>query len=226
MATNNSININTGISGTVLQGTGVGSAPVFSTATYPSTAGTSGNVLTSDGTNFSSSQPPWFLIQQQSASAVASVTFINIGAASYSVYLLTFRSLIPATDGATLRMQMSNDNGGTWITSSYLSGINTAPYNSTTWTNTNSTADFILTGPLDNGNSNSTGHGWVNIFLVPANLPHIAGNVTQFNNTDATVSMGIITGRGGSTGMNAIKLLMSSGNITNGKFSLYALAGN
>jgi hypothetical protein len=30
-------------------------APVWSTATYPSTAGTVGNVLTSDGTNFVSS---------------------------------------------------------------------------------------------------------------------------------------------------------------------------
>lgn len=37
MATNNAINISTGISGTVLQGSGVGTAPVFSTSTYPST---------------------------------------------------------------------------------------------------------------------------------------------------------------------------------------------
>ena len=83
MATNGSQNIVTSASGKVLQGAGVGVAPAFSTATYPSTAtgtgkilradgtnwvattatfpdsaGTSGNVLTSNGTNWSSSAPP------------------------------------------------------------------------------------------------------------------------------------------------------------------------
>lgn len=47
--------IGTGSTGTVLQGQGAGVSPTYSTATYPATAGTSGNVLTSDGTNFVSS---------------------------------------------------------------------------------------------------------------------------------------------------------------------------
>ena len=74
--------IGTDALGKVLQGTGTGSSPKFSTATYPSiatgtgkilradgtnwaattatypnTAGTSGNVLTSDGTNWNSTAP-------------------------------------------------------------------------------------------------------------------------------------------------------------------------
>ncbi len=57
MVTNNSINVATGAVGTILQGQGVGVADAHSTATYPSTAGTSGNILTSDGTNWSSSPP-------------------------------------------------------------------------------------------------------------------------------------------------------------------------
>lgn len=57
MATNSPSNIATAASGTVLQGAGVGTAPTFSTATYPSTAGTSGKVLISDGTNIVSSTP-------------------------------------------------------------------------------------------------------------------------------------------------------------------------
>ena len=57
MATNGAQNIPTGVSGTVLQGQGVGTTSAFSTATYPSTAGTSGNVLTSDGTNWNSGAP-------------------------------------------------------------------------------------------------------------------------------------------------------------------------
>lgn len=55
MPTNNAINQPTAAAGKVLQGAGDGVASTFSTATYPSTAGTSGNVLTSNGTNWVSS---------------------------------------------------------------------------------------------------------------------------------------------------------------------------
>lgn len=43
--------------GQILQSAGASADPAFSTATYPSTAGTSGNVLTSNGTNFTSAAP-------------------------------------------------------------------------------------------------------------------------------------------------------------------------
>lgn len=52
MVTNNSANIPTGISGTFLQGQGVGSALSFSTATYPSTATGTGKILRANGTNW------------------------------------------------------------------------------------------------------------------------------------------------------------------------------
>lgn len=50
MATNNAINVATAASGTVLQGAGVGTAPVFSTATYPATT-TVSQLLYSSATN-------------------------------------------------------------------------------------------------------------------------------------------------------------------------------
>jgi len=50
MATNNAINVATAATGTVLQGAGVGVAPVFSTATYPSTT-TINEILYSSATN-------------------------------------------------------------------------------------------------------------------------------------------------------------------------------
>lgn len=57
MATNNSVNIITAIAGKALIGAGIGVAPVYTTCKYPSTAGTSGNVLISDGTDWVSSPP-------------------------------------------------------------------------------------------------------------------------------------------------------------------------
>ena len=47
MATNNAINVSTAATGTVLQGSGVGTAPTFSTATYPSTSAQGDLIYTS-----------------------------------------------------------------------------------------------------------------------------------------------------------------------------------
>lgn len=52
MATNNAINVATAATGTVLQGQGVGTAPAFSTATYPSTATSVGVILRANGVNW------------------------------------------------------------------------------------------------------------------------------------------------------------------------------
>ena len=57
MATRNTANETTEAIGKVLQAQGVGTVSAFSTATYPATAGTSGKVLVSDGTNIVSSTP-------------------------------------------------------------------------------------------------------------------------------------------------------------------------
>jgi hypothetical protein len=58
MATNSSVNMPTDAAGKIWRAQGVGSNSAFSQATYPDTAGSSGNVLTSDGTNWLSSAPP------------------------------------------------------------------------------------------------------------------------------------------------------------------------
>ena len=53
MVTNNAKNQPTAATGKVLQGQGVGTTSAFSTATYPATATTTGQVLRADGTNWS-----------------------------------------------------------------------------------------------------------------------------------------------------------------------------
>lgn len=50
-------NVGTAATGKILQGAGIGAPPSYSTATYPSTAGTAGNLMTSDGTNWVSQAP-------------------------------------------------------------------------------------------------------------------------------------------------------------------------
>lgn len=85
MATNGANNIPTGANGTILQGKGVGTNCAFTTATYPSTAGTSGNVLMSDGTN-------WVSVPTMNANSV--ITFVDDMLYSYTATSLTNSSAL------------------------------------------------------------------------------------------------------------------------------------
>jgi hypothetical protein len=57
-ANNKIVSIGPGSAGQVLRSGGNAANPAYSTATYPSTAGTANNVLTSDGTNWTSATAP------------------------------------------------------------------------------------------------------------------------------------------------------------------------
>jgi len=188
--------------------------------------GTSGQVLTSNGAGALPSFQTVVgggltLISSQSASSSATIDFTSISLGTYRTYELIYRAIVPATDGALLTMQISTDGGSTWKSSNYTSGINTAPYNSTTLTNVNSTSAFELTLGLDNGVSTSFGNGQVTIFTTASAATYIGGIISCFGNTAGTQVMGVMTGRTTDTGANAFRMIMSSGNITSGQFYLY-----
>lgn len=89
-STGNFQSVATGSSGQILRSGGSAALPAFSTATYPATAGTSGNVLTSDGTNFISSAFP------------TRVTTINGDSGSVTGATLTFNANGNSLSGATV----------------------------------------------------------------------------------------------------------------------------
>lgn len=223
-------NAGAGTSGQILRSGGAAALPSYSTATYPATAGTSGNILASDGTNFVSSTnssvgASLVLISNQTASASATIDFTNISVTTYRKYLLFFRAIIPATDGSSLRMQGSNDNGATWIVTTYQSGCNSNDYNTATIVNTNSTTDFALTPALDNGSATSLANGKIEIYTNGANHTYIVGTFSCFNNTSGVASFGQMGGRVGTNGVNAFRMIMSAGNITSGVFQLFGVLG-
>lgn len=77
-ASNTIVSIGPGSAGQVLQSGGNASNPVYSTATYPATAGTSGNVLKSDGTNVASATPTtvtFYMVCPTSSNPADSTTY-------------------------------------------------------------------------------------------------------------------------------------------------------
>ena len=222
---NTVVSVGPGTAGQILQSGGASSDPAYSTAVYPSTAGSSGNILTSDGTNFVSSANTnkIILIQSQTASASASLTF-STNTSLYSQILVTFYGIQPATNAATFTMQMSNNGGSTWVTTGYNTGVNVYAYNSATGTNLNSTSAYIITGGQVSGSANSTTNGQFYIFNANVGAQsYTNGSCVYWDSTGANAFNAVSGGRLGSTGANAFKFLMSAGNITAGTITLYGI---
>lgn len=53
------------------------------------------------------------------ASSTASISFTSLMSSDYDNYMFVFAGMRPATDGATLQMLLSTDNGSSYLSSSY-----------------------------------------------------------------------------------------------------------
>ena len=92
--------------------------------------GSSGNVLTSDGSNWSSTAPAgggaWTLISTGTASNSASLDFTGLGS-TYDVHVLVFNDVRPASDGRQLCVKVGigsttwQDNGYKYLGNKRLS---------------------------------------------------------------------------------------------------------
>lgn len=224
MVTNNAINIPTGASGTILRGAGVGSAPTFSTATYPNTAGTSGNVLTSDGTNFNSSASTGVgnlvLIQSQTASTSASLAFTTGITATYNNYMLVVSNYLPATNTQSLELQISTNGGSSYIATGYVGGTIFGTTATGLVSGTAATTFFMLMTSVDNATRAGCGTYYLMDFTNGA-YP----NITGLSNAGVTSApLPFVTYGLNSTGtVNAFQVLSASGNMTQGKFTLYGI---
>lgn len=186
--------------------------------------GTATQVLTSNGAG---ALPSWqaapagklVLISSQTASNSANLVFNNLG--GYQNYLLVMNGFQPITNGANLRLVVSQNNGSTYVTSGYGSGLNYSAYNSASLSNANSTADFIISGSTSNGGNYCGTLTLYNFNL--ATFVTVSGNGSWNDTNLATVGFGTIGGSG-TTGVTAFKLQYSTGNINSGIATLYALA--
>lgn len=223
----------------------MGTAPAFSTSTYPSTnaantllyassantmsalaTANSGVLVTSSGgvpsigtKILGANGGGLILISSQSASASANISFTGLTA--YRSYVLTITTAQPATNNTQLKLFVSNTNGASYAVTGYTNGVNYSVYNSAVITNVSDTTSI----PLTNGMSNA---GVCSANLILHNLGIgtfcVAQGHTSWNDVAAAATVaGYLTGITGTTGVNAIKLQYSAGNIGTGTFTLYGL---
>jgi len=192
------------------------SAPLF---VAPST---SGNVLTSNGTTWTSSAPAggdWILIQTQSLTNVSSIDFAGISS-SYDSVVLVIHSLVAASGNITPSIRFGTGST-TYQSSGYYWAISRIDTSVTAESSSN-----IGQIPLRNTSANNRFQGVVYVQNLQAlNSNYTAALIHSRQNTASTVgtcAVGSAFWDTLSTPVTALRVFSTSGNIT-GKVSLYGI---
>lgn len=162
------------------------------------------------------------LIQTQTASNSANLSFTTGISSLYGTYLFVLTNIVPVTNNTVLQLQVSIDGGSTYVSTGYQSGNNKNAYNSATLANSNSTSFFFTSPGIDNtavaGVSgevflygiSSAGYKSLTGSLVLLE----GGNVQMINAGGMQTTASLV---------NAFQWTMASGNISTGTISLFGV---
>lgn len=218
-------------------GTGTSSVTAYAvvcggtTSTNPlqaiASVGSSGQVLTSNGAGAlpTMQTPCWVKISSQTASSSSSIDFTSLST-TYRSFRIELSHVVPVTDTADLWMRTSTDNGSTYDSGAsayYWSRMSVSGGGTTS--GAGSTGDSKISLATNLGTSTrETLNGHVTVH-DPQNTPgvHVTWDVNLFS---ATPTFFHTTGgafRDATADVDAIRFIMSSGNISSGTFTLYGL---
>ena len=173
------------------------------------------------------------LISEQTASGSASVEFTTGIDSTYPIYKFEYNSLHPSTDGVYLQFNLSTDGGSNYNVTKTSSSFHAFHNESDTVTS----LSYDTVGDL----AQSTGNQYISNNIGNDNDQTVSGTLFLFNpssntfvkhymsNTNAShqseYSMNTYVGGYGNTSssINALKFIMTSGNIDSGTIKLYGI---
>lgn len=175
--------------------------------------------------------PALALIASATAANSASLTFTSGIGDDYDEYELHFSDLIPATDGSSLGIQVSEDGGATYKSGAtdYRVAINAFSSAAVASTATGAQVRVPLSiGANGQRNAATSGMDGVIRFYRPSsavNVKNFVGQVTCEESTTTEMLRMEIAGRYQATTnpINAIRVSSSAGNITSGSVYLYGV---
>jgi len=178
---------------------------------------------------------PMVLLSTQTASASALIAFTGLSS-TYNSYKIVITDLVAATDQSILEMQLSTDNGSTYVATNYtwVMYFNT-PADPVADSSNAGTGGFTTAIALNP--TTATGFGVSNVAQdslqceVTLFNPSSAASYkkVKFQTTYLGATANIVNADGSGvnsaavTAINAVKFFMSSGNITSGTFKLYGI---
>ncbi len=191
-------------------------------------AGSDGNVLTSDGTDWTSAAPAgggaWNVIATAVASSSSSLDFTSNINSTYDQYCFIVSNLITSVDNGQTRLRFEFSGGGSFDSNSnYQFKIqdHDSSGSSSSWRYNNS-ADHIQLS--ESGEKHS-----FKVWLPdPSDTAHEKFLSWEGCHADASGNSQVIGGVGSSTystaAITGIQFFPSSGNLTSGRITLYGIA--
>ena len=175
------------------------------------------------------------LLQTQTASSSATISFTSNIDSTYDAYMFKFYDIHPATDGAELQFNMSTDSGSnynvtktTTFFQAYHSESGSASgltYVSATYDLAQSTGNAYLARETGNDNDQSVS-GTLTVYNPSSSVfvKHFIATTNTAEDYDYVIT-NYTAGYGNTTNpVNAIQFLMSSGNIDSGVIKLYGVS--
>lgn len=162
-------------------------------------------------------------IQTLPASGSATISFTSGINSNFKTYLIKIRNMRPVTADISLRMTFSTDGGSSYLNSNYKYSLRYFSNAATVVSSASTTSIDVMDSP------NNTAGPAGNVDITLYNLPdsthvkscYIHGASFTFDTKEVIqYGYGMNTT---TTAVNAIRFLMSSGNITSGTFTLYGV---
>lgn len=169
------------------------------------------------------------LIQSQTASSSASIDFTSSIGSTYAHYFIHISALIPATDNVELYLRTSANAGSSWDSGAsnyaYRRDFSGTDGVAGTWGGNLSTGDTKIQLAVRLGNSTGESlHGIIRFARPDAtNEFTLNGEFWGYDSIPATQHEYTAGARLTNAAVNGIRLFLSSGNITSGRFTLYGV---
>lgn len=203
------------------------------TLLLPDGAGSSGQVLTTNGSgtlSWGSASGSWTKISSSTASASATIDFTGLSS-TYKAYMVVLDHVAPATDDVALLVRTSTNNGSSYDSGAsdyiyYVDGVQSnAAANGTS--SAGATSIALTSSGAGSGIGNSTSESISGYVHIIGHSTAAYGQLvwqTVFSNTVPRLVYNNGAGqRVTAADIDAIRFLMSSGNIASGVFTLYGL---
>ena len=166
----------------------------------------------------------WTLVTTLTASNSSSLTVTGLASTSYKNYALVFSGLLPA-GASSFYVYYSTDNGATFPTGAtsydYIWAFNAAGTVLHAFNDLGSFGYLLSTVSSDTRTS-AGGVAYFTYGVVASARAQLTGTLTSYNGTRQEVVISA-SNYNSATEVNALRFLMTGGNITNGTIKVYGI---